>query len=268
MNRLALRSRPLRYFAIAAATCLVVHGADGAIVTLFPSKDNTLYESVTGDESNGLGEFLFAGRTGPRNNLLIRRATLAFDLAAVIPANATIMDVTLTLFLSQAGANAGGTIASLYALTTSWGEGTSMGNAGNPAPATIGDATWLHRFYNTSLWSDPGGDFDPQQSADTAIGSASQPYVWSGAGLVADVQEWVASPASNFGWVLRGEEGDTTTALRFDSRESSIAANRPQLTVTYTVVPEPVSVALLASGLLVVITRWEHARHFRLRAQA
>ena len=39
-----------------------------------------------------------------------------------------------------------------------WGEGTSFG-LGAGSPATPGDATWLHTFYNTDLWTNAGGDF-------------------------------------------------------------------------------------------------------------
>src|SRR5687768_10922470 len=98
----ALLVRLSFHIAILAAA-FVASDARAAIVTLLPSKDNTLFESATGDESSGVGEFLFAGRTGPRNDLRIRRATLAFDFSALIPPDATITDVTLRLFLSQAG---------------------------------------------------------------------------------------------------------------------------------------------------------------------
>ena len=61
-------------------------------------------------------------------------------------------------------------------------------------------------------------------------------YTWSGSGLVADVQAWVSNPASNFGWVIRGNEITAGSAQRFNSRENS--SNPPQLTVTYQV-PTP-----------------------------
>jgi hypothetical protein len=232
------------------ATALLLGGrTDAEVVSILPSQDNTLFQSANGDQSSGLGESIFAGRTGFRNDFRIRRGTIAFDVAAAIPTNAMITDVTLRLFLEDAGQNASGTTVSLHTLNASWGEGTSVGLVGNPGVASIGDATWLHRFYDTASWFQPGGDFDPQPSAGTSISFASQFYQWSGSGLLDDVTQWLANPASNFGWILTGEEGDVTTALRFDSRESSITANRPQLTVTYTV-PEPATFALFASGLL------------------
>jgi hypothetical protein len=185
-------------------------------------------------------------------NFQIRRATIAFDLAASIPADATITGATLRLFLESAGQNAGGTSVSLHELAADWGEGTSKGIVGNPGSASTGDATWLHRFYSTTFWSQPGGDFDTMPSATTTIEFPTRFYEWTGAGLLEDVQGWLVNPAANFGWILMGEEGDVITALRFDSRESTIPTNRPQLVVSYTV-PEPSSVALLIGAAVAVL---------------
>ena len=82
----------------------------------------------------------------------------------------------------------------------------SPGGAG--AQAEAGDATWLHTFYNTSFWTTPGGDFSPTLSATTTVSTVNTTYTWSGSGLLADVQAWVSNPASNFGWVIRGNEID------------------------------------------------------------
>ena len=50
--------------------------------TLNPTKDNTLYEDLSGGLSNGAGSHLFAGVTAAG---AARRAVLAFDLAAPSP---------------------------------------------------------------------------------------------------------------------------------------------------------------------------------------
>src|SRR5207302_838656 len=49
-----------------------------------------------------------------------------------------------------------------------------------------------------------------------------------------DVQNWLSSPGSNFGWIVIGDESGTGTAKRFDSRENSTASNQPALTIDYT----------------------------------
>jgi hypothetical protein len=244
----------VRAFIVALAVCASLPAAQAATIVLNPSKDNTLFENPTGSESNGSGENFFAGRTGVNDSFHIRRGLIAFNLSS-IPANAVITDVTLTLFLAQAGSGSFGSQVSLYSLNADWGEGASIGFSGNPGVSATGDATWIHRFFSNQLWSTPGGDFDPEASAITSISSAFQKYSWSGAGMVEDVQAWVTNPATNFGWILRGNETGSSTALRFNTRETSIADNRPQLSVTFTVVPEPSVGAGLAPAICGLLLR-------------
>jgi len=45
-----------------------------------------------------------------------------------------------------------------------------------------------------------------------------------------DVQSWLDDPASNFGWLVFGDESQILTAKRFDTRES---ASPPLLTIIY-----------------------------------
>ena len=49
----------------------------------------------------------------------------------------------------------------------------------------------------------------------------------------------MAQPASNFGWILVGDETQGFTAQRFSSRENSTVNNRPRLNVNYAVAPSP-----------------------------
>lgn len=207
--------------------------ANGTIpisITLTASQDNTLYESATGNISNGAGDYLFAGQT---NQGAIRRGLLAFDLTDKLPAGATIVSATLQLRLSKT--SAGPTTVSLHRVLANWGEGSSNANSneGGGVTATTGDATWLHTLFNTTLWQAPGGDFAATASATATVAGVAD-YQWRSPTLLADVQGWVANPATNFGWLIMGDEGTSGTAKRFDSRENPTAANRPQLTITYT----------------------------------
>src|SRR5204863_2324099 len=142
------------------------------------------------------------GKTGSN---LIRRALVAFDFSS-IPTTATITGASVSMYLSLA---AGGSQAvSLSKVSANWGEGTS--DAGDPGgagtQATTGDATWLHTFYNANFWTTVGGDFSATSSATTTVNAINATYTWSGSGLTADVQGWVSNPATNFGWVVRGNE--------------------------------------------------------------
>jgi hypothetical protein len=52
--------------------------------------------------------------------------------------------------------------------------------------------------------------------------------------MVIDVQSWVNNPATNFGWILIGNESVSRTSKRFDSREHPAASVRPVLNIEFT----------------------------------
>lgn len=201
----------------------------GVTVVLSPQKDNTLYEDETGQLSNGHGIFFFTGRTGVAG---LRRALIAFDLSG-IPSSATVTSATLSMFLSTPHKQTAMIDVSLHKVFQDWGEGAS--DAGEPggmgAQAAVNDATWLHTFYDTQFWNTPGGTFSATAIASTPVSTTNTIYSWSGVGLTMNVQEWVSSPATNFGWVILANETDPGTAQRFNTRENS--GSPPQLTVTY-----------------------------------
>src|SRR5438067_10564534 len=206
--------------------------ASALTISIMPSKDNTLYEydPAEGDHSNGAGFHFFAGENGMGE---LRRGVLAFDIAGNIPAGSTITAVSLTMNMSMTPA--GAETIELHKLVADWGEGTShapMGE-GDGAPATPNDATWRHRFFDTIFWTMQGGDFSATVSASQSVGGVGQ-YTWSSAQMVADVQLWLDSPTSNFGWLVLGDETASATAKRFDTRES---ASPPVLTIQY--IPGP-----------------------------
>lgn len=224
------REMPPILRAVTVLLCLVAAGLPPAraqtTVTLTPSQDNTLFESPTGTLSSGAGPFLFAGRT---NQGLTQRALFAFDLSA-LPPGARIDSARLTLSMNQT--SAGDQTMTLHRVTAAWGEGTSSAMGGQGAPATAGDATWLHRFFDTDLWATPGGDFEATPSASAVVGAAGT-YTWTADPMAADVQAWLDDPATNFGWILLGNETANQTSKRFDSREAALESARPLLTVTY-----------------------------------
>lgn len=216
---------------LVVALLWLAHGVGRAeVISIEPARDNTLYEDAQGSLSNGAGMHLFAGRTADRNGGLIRRGLLQFDVAAAVPAGATVSAVTLQLNMSM-------TIAltenvSLHRVTADWGEGTSRAPSGEGGGgvASAGDATWVHTFFDAGQWTNPGGDFAAAPSASAAVGLPGT-YTWgTTAAMVADVQGWIDEPETNFGWMLIGEESTVTTAKRFDARESP-PANRPRLII-------------------------------------
>jgi hypothetical protein len=219
--------------AIVAAATSFAASAQAATVAITADRDNTLFEDSTGSLSNGAGSYAFAGTD---SNVGRRRALVHFSLA-LVPSNATITSVTLTMVVSKTISSGVG--VDVRRLLADWGEGTSNsggtpdGGGGNGASATAGDATWVHRFFPSVFWAQAGGDFAPVASATQVVGGFGT-YSWSSPQLAADVQGWVSNPASNFGWILVGGEDVAQTAKRFNSRENADASTRPQLVVAFT----------------------------------
>jgi spore coat protein A, manganese oxidase len=223
-------------------------------VTLVANHDNTLIETSDGSLSNGGGQRVFTGRTDQGAGLDKRRALVSFDLSG-IPAGSTITGATLSMYMSRTSATAPATVT-LRRVLASWGEAASdpNGQEGRGTASRNGDATWLHRFYPTTFWSAPGGDFSSTVSASTSIGTAYQIYTWSAPGMATDVQSWVNNASTNFGWILIGDESAPHTARRFESRETSTASQRPQLMVTFTP-PATTGACCLPNGPCVTVTQ-------------
>jgi hypothetical protein len=201
---------------------------EAGVTSITPLRDNTLFQDAQGDTSNGSGPAFFAGNNGQN---LVHRALLAFDIAGQIPAGSVVDSVVLTLQVSSSPETVPRTIA-LHRVLADWGEGSSYSAGGSGAPATPGDATWLHAFYPDQAWLTPGGDFDPAASAMQAVGDVGT-YEWTGPGLAADVQRWLDHPVTNFGWLLQGDETRGRTVRRFDSREAALSGEPPLLTIYY-----------------------------------
>lgn len=198
-------------------------------VSINPVKDNTMYEHTTGSISNGSGDHFFVGLTNLSSK---RRGLIKFDIASNVPPGATIVSASLTLTVDQT--NSGPSNVELHTVSADWGEGASVasGSGGNGAIAQTNDATWLHNFYNNSFWITPGGDFNAAISATTSINGVGI-YHWTSPELIADVQKWLDSPATNFGWCLMGNETNKQSAMRFASKETSSSASKPILTIVY-----------------------------------
>jgi hypothetical protein len=246
----------MKHLLFCALALLSVNVASHAALAIIPaSKDTTLYESSTGSLANGAGDYFFAGRT-LQGSGSVRRALIEFDIQSFLPAGAVVNSVTLTLHMSNSRADETG--ISLFRLTREWTEGTTAvpGNGGAGASPVLGnDATWLHAASPDMFWSGPGaaGDFIGTASASALVGGPSDFYSWTG--MVDDVQTWLGNDGTNHGWIIIGDESQTGTAVRFESRTSPLDDNRPLLTVDYTVVPEPNAAFLLAATGLALSKR-------------
>ena len=209
-----------------------------ATLTSEPDRDNTIYEE--NQNSNGAGPTVTIGRTSGNMGTLSRRALLRFDVAGDLPIGATIDGVTLTVKVGSANADARD--AGLYVVTEDWGEGAASAMGGQGAPATAGDVTWTCRFSDGAAgcmsgdeWSVAGGSFMVEASATASVGDTGTTVSWSSTQLAIDVQSWLDSPASNWGWIVIGDDEVTlSTSKQLHSREATDPADRPQLVIEYT----------------------------------
>jgi hypothetical protein len=225
--------------------------ASAATLTLNPVQDATLFEDTIGGLSGGGSDRIYVGRVGTNDPTPLRRGLLQFDLSA-IPANATINSVRLTLQLLVVS-NSNTASISLHPVTGAWTAGIRISPGGSGASANPGDATWLHRSSPTT-WTTPGGDFLGLSSATTSV-SAIGIYNWSTPGLATDVINWIANPASNAGWLLRGNEATAQSVKVFGSMEQATGTLRPVLEVDYTAIPEPQTALLSLAGLCWFVRR-------------
>lgn len=229
---ISIDPRSRQPFSVLAVCCAVLlHCAPlfADTLTLQAAKDNTMYSS-NNNSSNGAGDYIFSGNNQGGSR---RRALIAFDIDGSIPQGSVINNVTLTLVMNQT--QAGSQLTSLHRVLADWGEAGSHapGEEGGGGAAATGDATWLYRFFATTTWATLGGDFDPSSSAAVAVADVG-PYSWSSAGMVSDVQDWLDNPATDFGWIIIGNELVSPSAKRFISRQNGSVILRPALEVNFT----------------------------------
>jgi len=206
------------------------HISSAVEIDISAAKDNTLFESPTGALSNGIGDYIFVGRTLQSDSEDQRRALLQFDVAAHIPDGSTINSAELSLILSR---SRGPQSVCLHQMLSDWGEGNSdaAGPEGGGGAAMTDDATWIHAFFDAQNWNTPGGDFNATFLACTPVSTLGQ-QTFNSVDLTMQVQAWLDNPTTNYGIMLLGDEANIGTAQRFHSREN--ASGTPTLTVDYT----------------------------------
>jgi hypothetical protein len=219
---------------IVSASLVFLLGASGSaqvqVVTLSALADATLYDAP--QLANGAGEHLFAGVT---NHAEVRRALVTFDVAGAIPPGALVVGVELQLTIDRTFHFAPLPVA-LHRVLASWTEGSAnpAGNEGGGAAAAVGDTTWHHRSAPGSFWGAAGSDHEAVASASCTTPDQWVPVLWTTTPrLVADVRGWLATPATNHGWLLRTAEVQGGAIRRFASRTNPVVAARPVLRVQF-----------------------------------
>ena len=178
----------------AEVTYVLENGVDG-----YEGVDDTsIFSESTNSGGGSTGIF-----SGTNAQLNLRRALIRFDLTP-IPANATILDVTLSLTVDRSGGNNSNNPFGLHRVQQAWGEGDVVGasQGGFGGSPNDGDATWTSSSHGNTLWTAPGGDFITGASASATSGQADSVTEWDSATMAAAVQAWLAAPDTNFGCLL------------------------------------------------------------------
>jgi hypothetical protein len=219
-----------------AATLVLQQGLNSYAGTA----DTTLFDDRR-DNSAGGFPYIFSGVTRVGSP---RRTLIKFDLPTTLTAQFTVTSVSLRLSVDQA--RPGAQTHTVYRMTRAWNEGnlqlTDISTVGQGAPAQPGDATWNSAADGVTSWTTSGGDFAVSASGSGVSDIAGTNTFLSGAGMVSDVQSWIATPSVNRGWAILGNETTVWDAKRFASSESATASLRPLLTITYTT-PAPTAAA-------------------------
>lgn len=222
--------------AVLACLALLVGplAAGAATLSLEPVEDASMFEDAP-DNASGIDPVLYVGNTRFASP---RRCLLRFDLSA-LPAGATITSATLSFTIERAQGNLNPETHTLHRVTTAWNEGPTApidpGAGGLGTPAVAGDVTWNDAAFGVTPWVAAGGDFVAAPSATTSFGLAGTAPSFAGAGVVADIQAWRAAPATNHGWIVRGDETVVFNARRLHSAEAANTAQRPKLVIEYSV---------------------------------
>ncbi|MDF1838002.1 MAG: DNRLRE domain-containing protein [Planctomycetota bacterium] len=228
--------QPTRIGLALLATALTASLSLGQTANILAQQDSSIYEDPTGMTASGVGQF---GFTGTNNQGDERRYMIQFDVAGAIPAGSTITNARLELHVAQFPPSGVSANYGAHLMNVSWGEGPANG-FGQGAPAQAGDATWIHRVFPGTNWTNAGGDFSAAASGSSAMNSVGMHSI-SSAGLISDVQGFLDTPVANFGWMILCDSGSNRTARGFAAREFSLVAQRPVLVVDYTI-PTPVTV--------------------------
>lgn len=205
-----------------------------ATLTLQPSAgiDTFLYEgSPTFNYGSAIR--ISVGLAGGINH----RGLLQFDLSSV-PTKVRITAATLVLHAYNVTSSAVAETIGVYRSRIEWFEGnvdnTTLG-------AGVNGSTWNLRNNNGSLsWT--GADWEAATSTQVVQNIGDYSF-----DVTNDIQAWVYGTAPNYGWFILAS-GLASGAKTFASSDNATAGNRPELIITYDVLPDNDTVTFQPSG--------------------
>jgi hypothetical protein len=148
-----------------------------------------------------------------------QRGLVRFDLAG-LSSSATLTNATLYLYAYDVAGVRGSTgFYGAYPVSRDWADSS---------------VTWNNASTGVA-WTTPGGDFPG--APDATAPKQAVALVWYAWNVTARVQAWLASPASNYGWVMKCTDENLNNQDRFYQSDTANATYRPKLVVTDLVAP-------------------------------
>lgn len=170
------------------------------------------------------------------------RQLVQWDLSS-IPTNAIVTSASIT-FKVQPGIQSGSLTLKAYKVLRDWTEGTKT-----LTTAAAGESSWTAAKTGIDNWGTAGCDNTTTDRSSTEEGSKAVASAadWTFSPLTATVQDWVTNPSTNYGILVRGDEGAGTNYIYFYTDDS--AGNEPSITVNYTLPTSGIANPLLLRSL-------------------
>ncbi len=194
--------------------CVPVNTNMPTTVTITTGQDNYIKQKSNniGDNYGGKTDMHVVNKANEDERGLIQ-----FDLSA--HTGQTVVSATLYMHLEKADGGAG-TVVEAYKVLSAWEEGT--GTSG------YGTSNW-NEASSATVWTTPGGDFSPTVEGTMDASSLGYKTITLSAGLV---QDWINSPSTNFGMLLKSAGSNSDKHTEFNTFDGP-ANTQPYLEVIF-----------------------------------
>lgn len=204
----------------------VGYSSPAVTITIQPTNGvDVLIESVNPTTNHDTETTAYIGDTNATDPEA-QRIIIKFDLST-IPANATIIAASISMFEIAAGDGAGLGAWNIfcYRLKRDWVED---------------QATW-NEYSTGNAWGTAGADNtttdrEATLSASLSVdGAAANAYLtWTGSKLIQDVQAFVNGSLDNYGWIFIGTDAENLVNTAYNQfRTSDFFSNKPKMSITY-----------------------------------
>ena len=250
LTNIPMKTTSLSTMFLAAAMGLLglASSASAALITFGADRDTTLIDFLPDNNYGGAVDFS-VGELANKD----QRSIVGFDVSALNGLYSTIDSITLSLTLRSDVVSTSDLLNEVYAISADnqgWSEATATwnnaaGGTGWKGSAGLGTAV---TDYDSTLLASTAFATDSLPSAGTVIDFT---FTGNTVALTALIDTWlvynVTNSIANPGLLLLDPDGASAVGrTTYWSSEAGTSTNWPELTVNYTVVPEPGTYALIA----------------------